>query len=173
MGCDIHQRTFLWSRSIRRYVAVGEVCDYSEHYEIVGDRYYDLFGLFGDNVRSMYPPLDNLNYGLPASLPRTAKLSFKHYGQDYHTISWILLPDLYASISRYIEKLKNPARFLVEDPDSFTETMFDLPEWKEGTSFLLQAVEKIQKSLKWIIDDRDYDKVVDPDKTMFLIYFDN
>ena len=172
MGCDIHQSTFLWSRSTRRYVAAGEVCS-ENHYKIVGDRYYDLFGLFGNTVRSTYPALDNLNYGLPDSLPRTTKLSFEHYGQDYHTISWILLPDLYASITRYVEKLKAPARFLVEDPESFTESMFDLPEWKDETSPLLRTVKNIQSSLKWLVEDRDYDEVIDPDKTMFLIYFDN
>ena len=172
MGCDIHQKTFLWSRSTRRYVAAEEVCEYF-NYKIVGDRYYDLFGLFGNTIRSAYPALDNLNYGLPNSLPRTAKLSFKYYGQDYHTISWILLPDLYASITRYVEKLKAPARFLLEDPENFTESVFNLPEWKDETSSLLQTVEHIQSSLKWLIENRDYDKVIDPDKTMFLIYFDN
>ncbi len=173
MGCDIHQMTFLWSRSIRRYVAPGEVCSYADNYTIVGDRHYDLFGLFGNEVRSRYPSLDSLNFGRPQSLPRTTKLAFKHYGQDYHTFSWILLPDLKLAIDRYLEKLKNPARFLVEDPDVFTESVFDLPEWKEDNTCLITAVKKISDKLGWMIEDRDFDKVVDVDKTMFMFFFDN
>lgn len=103
MGCDIHQRTFLWSKSIRRYVGPEEVCDYSKMYELVSDRYYDLFGLFGNTVRSNYPALDSLHFGLPECLPRTAKLSFKYYGNDYHTFSWILINDLKSSVDRYID----------------------------------------------------------------------
>lgn len=175
MGCDIHQRTFLWSKSIRHYVGVGEVTSYSSEYDIVGDRYYDLFGLFGNEVRSNYPPLDCLNFGIPNDLlPRTARLSFKHYSTDYHTFSWALLPNLYGSVKRYIEKLKDPAKFVLDDPESVNVALFDLPEWKEDTSRLLNAVEKISRSLGWLAEDEDrYSKIIDNSKTMFMFYFDN
>lgn len=173
MGCDIHQRTFFWSKVIRRYVGAEEICDYTSNYEFADGRYYDFFGLFGNDVRSIYPALDCLHWGLPDSLPITAKASFKHYGCDYHTISWCLLPELYASMTRYLDKLRNPGKFLIDDPEAFTETLFDLPEWKEDNSNLSQYVEKIAKQLKYLVEDRDFEKIIDPDKTMFLIYFDS
>lgn len=173
MGCDIHQRTFFWSKSIKRYVGAEEVCDYASNYDVAGDRYYDYFGLFGNTVRSSYPALDCLHFGLPDTLPRTAKASFKHYGVDYHTISWCLLPELYASMVRYLDKLRNPSKFLLDDPEAFSEALFDLPEWKEDNSGLARHVENIVKHLKYLVEDRDFEKIIDPDKTMFVIYFDN
>ena len=173
MGCDIHQRTFFWSKVIRRYVGAEEICDYTSNYEFADDRYYDFFGLFGNSVRSRYPALDCLHLGIPDTLPRTAKASFKHYGCDYHTISWCLLPELYSSMARYLDKLRNPGKFLIDDPEAFTETVFDLPEWKEDNTYLAQYLEKIVNQLKNLIEDRDFEKIIDPDKTMFLIYFDN
>lgn len=174
MGCDIHQRTFVWSRSVKHYVAVGELSDVDDtDFRLVRDRYYDLFGLFGNTVRSCYPALDNLNFGLPDSLPKTAKMSFKHYGTDFHTISWILLPDLYASLTKYVDKLKNPAKFLVDNPESFTESMFELPEWKDDTTTLISIVSLMLENVKYLVQDRDFEKIIDPDKTMFLFYFDN
>ena len=173
MGCDIHQRTFFWSKVIRRYVGAEEVCDYTSNYDFADDRYYDFFGLFGNDVRSSYPALDCLHWGLPDALPRTAKASFKHYGCDYHTFSWSLLPELYASMNRYLDKLRNPAKFLLDDPETFNEKMFDLPEWKEDNSNLAAYVEKIVNQFKYLVADRDFEKIIDPDKTMFVIYFDN
>lgn len=156
MGCDIHQRTFLWPKYVKHYVGVGEAADYSSEYGIVGDRYYDLFGLFGNEVRSNYSPLDCLNFGIPNDLlPRTARLSFKHYHVDRHTFSWALLPNLYSSVKRYIEKLKNPAKFVLDDPESVNVALFDLPGWKEDISRLLNAVEEISRSLRWLINSLD------------------
>lgn len=173
MGCDIHQRTFFWSKIIRRYVGAEEICDYTSNYDFAKDRYYDFFGLFGNDVRSNYPALDCLHWGLPDELPRTAKASFKHYGCDYHTISWCLLPELCASMTRYLEKLRNPAKFLVDDPENFSEGLFELQEWKEDNSRLTKYIEEKIRQLKYLVEDRDFEEIIDPDKTMFLIYFDN
>lgn len=173
MGCDIHQRTFLWSKTIRRYVGTEEVCDYGSEYDIAEDRYYDYFGLFGNNIRSSYPPLDEINWGLPDFLPKTAKASFKHYGMDYHTFSWFLLPNLCRSMQRYIDKLKNPGKFIIDDPESIDAKFFDLPEWKEDTTQLISYIQKKVDHLKWIVEDRNFEKIIDPDKTLILIYFDN
>ena len=79
MGCDIHQRTFFWSKVIRRYVGAEEVCDYVSNYEFADDRYYDFFGLFGNEIRSSYPALDCLHWGLPDALPRTANMLTGEY----------------------------------------------------------------------------------------------
>lgn len=173
MGCDIHQRTFFWSKIIGRYVGMEEVSDSASSYEFANDRYYDFFGLFGNNVRSSYPALDCLHWGLPDTLPKTAKASFKYYGYDYHTHSWCLLPELRASMNRYIDKLRNPAKFLIDDPESFNEKLFDLSEWKSDSSYLVEYLEKIATQLKYLVEDRDFNKIIDPDKTMFVIYFDN
>ena len=173
MGCDIHQRTFLWSKTTRRYVGAGEVTEYTNNYDVVGDRYYDYFGLFGNTVRSCYPALDCLHFGLPDALPRTTKASFKHYGADYHTISWCLLPELYSSMTRYLDNLKNPAKFLIDDPENFQESLIELPEWKEDNSPLVAYVDKRLLNLRWLVESRQFEKIIDPDKTMFLIYFDN
>lgn len=173
MGCDIHQRTFFWSKINKKYVGTEEICDHASTYDIVGDRYYDYFGLFGNSIRSEYPALDCLNFGLPDALPKTAKASFEYYGSDYHTISWSILPELYASMNRYLDKLKNPAKFLLDNPESFQEKFFDLPEWQDCNSNLTKYLEDKIKTLKWLIEDRDFEKIIDPDKTMILIYFDN
>ena len=76
-------------------------------------------------------------------------------------------------MARYLDKLRNPAKFLLDEPETFNEKMFDLPEWKEDNNYLAQYLEKIVNQLKNLIEDRDFGKIIDPDKTMFLIYFDN
>ncbi len=173
MGCDLHQRTFFWSKVVRRYVGSEEVCDWPEEFQISTDRYYDFFGLFGNSVRSRYPALDCLHYGLPEELPKTAQASFEHYGQDYHTRSWCLLPELHSSMMRYVDKLKNPAKFLVDDPEGFSEEMFELPEWKCETSELAEYVKRQATMLKYALEDHQFDKIIDPLKTMYVFYFDN
>ena len=175
MGCDIHQRTFVLSKVTKKYVALGEIEDYSGNFKIVGDRYYDLFGLFGNTTRSNYPAMDCLNFGIPDELlPRTARASFKHYGIDYHTHSWAFLEDLVPGLAKYLDLLKNPGKFIVNYPECFSEKWFELPEWKDDTTSLIGTVEKMHNSLKWILEDSDYySKIIDVRKTLFLFYFDN
>ena len=75
MGCDIHVKTYLWSKVENRYIDLFEVLESwsiaSEHTDfpdIVGDRHYDLFGTFGHSGRSYYPAMDCLYYGFPPFL---------------------------------------------------------------------------------------------------------
>lgn len=173
MGCDMHQRIFFWSKVVGRYVGGEEICDWLGEFQICTDRYYDFFGLFGNYIRSRYPALDCLHDGLPDALPETAKASFELFSRDYHTHSWCLLPELHASMTRYLEKLKNPAKFLLEDPEAFDERLFELPEWKSETSELAARVTKEATKLQYALEDSHFDPIIDNTKTMYVFYFDS
>ena len=177
MGCDIHFSVFVYSKSVEQYISINEIIGLTylcDSYAIVGDRYYDLFGAFGNTVRSYYPIMTTLHEGVPSHLlPKTTTLSI-HKDCDYHTYTWATLDELKVGVCQYIDKLDNPSRFLLDDPENFSENMFGFPEWKEPNTNLKKTFVKIQNTLNCIENDlRLYDDLIDPSKTIFLFYFDN
>ena len=77
MGCDIHFSVFVYSKSVEQYISINEIIGLTylcDSYAIVGDRYYDLFGAFGNTVRSYYPIMTTLHEGVPSHLlPKTSE----------------------------------------------------------------------------------------------------
>ena len=68
MGCDIHFKGYLYDRNSDDYIDIDIINKMGLEKpfpELVGDRYYDLFGLFGNNVRSVFPMMTGLNEGCP------------------------------------------------------------------------------------------------------------
>lgn len=177
MGCDIHQSIFVWSLVTNSYVSIGELIEGSwmaENYSIVGNRYYDLFGAFGNTMRSSYPMMTTLHEGIPKHLLPKTTIACLDKILDYHTFTWATLLELKHGISQYIEKLDDPPKFLLDDPENFSEDMLEFPEWNEMNTNLKDAFTKMRIHLGAVEEYLQTLKViVDPSKTLFMFYFDN
>lgn len=177
MGCDIHFSMFVYSKAVKQFISINEIIGLSclcDTYAIVGNRYYDLFGAFGNSARSSYPMMTTLHEGVPSHLlPKTTILSIQK-DTDYHTYTWATLEELREGVCQYIDKLDNPSRFLLDDPENFSENMFEFPEWNISNTNLKDAFDKIKLKLNYIEGDLClYADLIDPSKTIFLFYFDS
>lgn len=177
MGCDIHFSMFVYSKVVEQYVSIDEIIGLSfifTDYAIVGNRYYDLFGAFGNSARSSYPMMTTLHEGIPEHLlPKTTSASIQMFC-DYHTFTWATLKELKEGVCQYIDKLDNPSKFLLDDPENFSENMFEFPEWNISNTNLKKAFVEIKTKLDYIDTDlRLYHDLIDPSMTLFLFYFDS
>ena len=112
MGCDIHCKTYVRDARTGRMVSIGEMFEDGGALDsVVGDRDYDLFGAFGNSVRSWYPEFDCLKEGLPEFMSGTiaGKLAMD---RDYHTRRHCTFADLKAEIPMYVERLKDPKKWV-------------------------------------------------------------
>ena len=113
MGCDIHCKTYLWSRVENRYIDAFEIMETypikNENVipDIVGDRFYDLFGAFGNTARSYYPEMACLKDGIPPFLSGSTLVKFLELQGGNFGYVWTFLPDIKKETLRYM-KMLNP-----------------------------------------------------------------
>lgn len=195
MGCDIHVKTYLWSNVESRYIDMFEVLEgYDFFYErsrfedIVGDRFYDLFGAFGCESRSNYPELDCLHYGIPEFLKgSTLQRILLQRGSGDFGFVWCILKELNGSILRYNRALGDPDLFYRNDPEDeayldYKEGCYTKKEFADFHKNVISGMKDIRKRIRNIRKTftDPYSRFVDGDecyfdvdKTVFFIWFDN
>lgn len=114
MGCDIHQKTFIWSNVEGRMVPAMGIFDEDSRRvpEIVGYRSYDLFGLFGNSARSNYPELDCFEgEEFPDFMNNLTCGAIFCDDQDAHTRRWCWLDKLKKSMLEFEVLLHHPREY--------------------------------------------------------------
>lgn len=113
MGCDIHQKLFIWSRIENKMVPASSVLEDGcmEHMPIIVDeRDYNLFGLFGNSCRSNYSELDCLeSCGFPDYVSDSTVFGLAE--KDGHTWRLCFLDKLGNSLLEYKERLCDPRKY--------------------------------------------------------------
>ena len=179
MGCDIHLKTFIFSKVENRMVPVSDVgSDLTTFTTIVGDRNYDLFGLFGNNVRSWYPELECLKYGYPDCISKTM-LAWMN-SSDYHTRRYCMAEDLITSLNNYKERLLDPKKFMeyYDVTDDFivdvVEGKIPLENYKTYHKNIIESIDAVLTKIKRLKDDFwGMEDIVDTSKIMFVTWMDN
>lgn len=160
MGCDIHQKTFIWSNIENKMVPVMGIFaeDACRVHEIVGNRDYDLFGLFGNSARSNYPELDCFE---DSDFP---DFMFEHTcgkvtkdDPDAHTRRWCWLDRLKESMLEFERLLHHPKEYAKKYGD-------DIGFWMPNPNGLTcEKFEQINagliSSIKWTVGMIDEFKV--------------
>lgn len=173
MGQDIHWKMYGKSCVEDRYVDLEE---FGVDTSLYTGRSYDMFSCFGSG-RSDYPHLDNLEFGMPDCLPPTTKKFFE-MDRDFHTMSWWNIQTLKHSLERYVEKLKNPGLFMLDE--GFKEEYFGLKEFEE--SYDAESRDGVVAQIKEILQRLDYaisdmktwcSDIIDINNVIVLVYFDN
>ena len=195
MGCDIHFKAYLYDKNSDDYVdidIINQKLDKDNQLpELVGNRYYDLFGLFGNDIRSRFPFLEGLTEGYPAFFeekdPEDAKCE-DWYG--YTHINPIVLKD---SLKKYQNMMNTGNIFLLNNDEEVAEIekriYYKKEKWHgyskpfSAVDSLSNEIDRIVKSIdsyykisklakfKMICDLAGYD--FDIDKTEFIFWFDN
>lgn len=194
MGCDIHVKTYLWSKVENRYIDLFEVLESwsiaSEHTDfpdIVGDRHYDLFGAFGHSGRSYYPAMDCLYYGFPPFLRGSTLEKFLTEPRSgYFGFVWCLLPELSKSILRYNRALADPDLYYRNDPETdqyldYKDGLFTKEEFRRYNQNVIDALKEVRKKvlkirsavLERFKNGETGENLFDVEKTVFLVWFDN
>jgi len=174
MGEDIHFKSAVYSKVENKYMTPCQACgddSYSIIKPLFDGRSYDFFSIFGSH-RGNYPEMQGLNYGIPDEI-RKDMPTFAKYLDDssFYGYCWITKANLEIELKAYIDKLKNPGMFLVDD--EVDESIFTLPEWKDETTAMITTITDIIKYLSEMnYYKEDYGDLLDFDKTIFLIYFD-
>ena len=198
MGEDIHFRAFVKSKKTGNYINAHDICpwnpEYSTFNELVGGRNYDVFSLFGSR-RSDYRQLDYANYGIPDFLKGSV---FDDYCLEsgYYGFIWFKLPDLTKAVHEYFEMLRDPLRYLDQEYDSeefeyWTDIKNGISASAEGYQKFLHAYCKWLKThanvLNWLeltksklaeypvldTDGSVYQKLIEPDETILMFFFDS
>ena len=193
MGCDIHFKAYLYDKNSDDYIdidVINQKLDKDNQLpELVGYRYYNLFGLFGNTVRSEFPQLDGLTDGYPdffrSKDPDDAECP-DWYGYTHSTPTI-----LKESLKKYQTIMNSGNIFLLnndEDEAEVRKKIYYKKEMWNGRIFsesdsLSRAITEIIKSIdsyykisktvkfKIICDLAGYD--FDIDKTVFIFWFDN
>lgn len=194
MGCDIFNKTYLWSRREKRYIDSYDILvryDIEISHlipDIVGDRFYDLFGAFGCRSRSYYPEMSRLNYGIPPFLEGTAfgkMVSAPDTGN--FGFCWIFLPDLKVSIDEYNAKLRDPELYYsdkeCEQYLDYKDGFFSKEEFEKENLHVIDGLENVRKRVVQVETDLTSEtsawrkdeimEEVDVGKTVFFIWFNN
>lgn len=183
MGCDIHLKTFVFSKVENKFVPASGICEdcvYSKFPAIVGDRNYNLFGLFGNSVRSYYPELDCFEFDdCPEEIKNTAIYKYSK-DIDFHTHRWCYANKLVKSLGEYVERLLDPQKWrdYYDDEDDFIQDVIDGKVSKKKYQELhLGVITSIYDLTEKIIDVKDhlstYSEYIDIDKIIFLTWMDN
>lgn len=187
MGCDIHNACTLYSKNTKEYIDVSVFNNKMQRQfpDIVGDRYYSFFGLFGNTARSYYPEMKRLEWFKPAFFSELYPEDNEN--PDWYGFSWCSIKRLRWSFNNYIKRLSDPEKFLDHDSDEYLDfketgkvSKYTLEE-NEGLinyikKFPLKNIEEyfeIAKDPKFkiICDLNGYD--IDINKTIFTFWFDN
>ena len=169
---DIHFKAYAKTRKEGIYFALET---FGETVDLYDGRCYDLFSAFG-SLRSSYPEIGNIEYGIPEFLPESVKEYLNH--PDWHTMSYWSVPRLKHEIELYMEKLKNPGLFIMDG--EFTEKTFEIKEFspdyfpEEEKESIYSQMDGMRRRLEYLENDYDWlGKYVDPDTIVIMIYFDN
>ena len=194
MGCDIHVKTYLWSKVENRYIDLFEVLEShdigSEHAEfpdIVGERHYDLFGAFGHDGRSYYPAMDCLHDGFPPFLMgSTLEKVLTETRSGYFGFVWCLLPELSKSIPRYNRALADPELYYRNDPETdqyldYKDGLFTKEEFRKYNQNVINGLKEVRKrilKLKRAVRNSFWNRITrenlfDVEKTVFFVWFDS
>lgn len=199
MGCDIHQRTWVWSTVEKKYVSPDEIGNCykdsdSTFEELFPGRNYDVFGVLagvrGDRFK--------LSCYLPYNRPECLKLSktFKKYigENNFHTFTWYYAKDLYKGLDELITKLeglqqkykklkkrypKNWYNHWFDDIDPESDDYDDdraiFTNDEESDTWLLANLKQIRNKVKKYFTPEGWyhEKFIDMDKTLILFYFDS
>lgn len=183
MGCDIHQKLFVFSKVENKMVpATSITSDGSVRYfpEIVGDRDYNLFGLFGNSARSYYPELDCFEgYEWPDFMNGTTFMK-RVDNCDYHTRRWCKLENLRKSLCEYKERLNDPFKFK-EYYDSEDDLVLDAVEGKiskkdfanfhsDVLNSIEETINRIDEVVSWL---DDFSEIVDPQNAVLVTWMDS
>lgn len=183
MGCDIHVKTFVYSKVEKKMVPAMSVFEDSKYFpQIVEDRDYDLFGLFGNSCRSWYPELDcfEIENDFPSFMKKTTLYKRINIG-DYHTRRWCYADKLEASLKEYKENLLDPEKWLKRYGDNNDDFLLDIAQkkvsakkWKESNQCLIASIDEVLKKIEdvkmWI---GDYSDILDPEKIVFVTWMDS
>jgi len=187
MGCDIHERRFLFDKNSKKYLdvnrryssdydnyrfdnSIGEFLD-TRFKELTDDRYYDFFGVMGNNSRSaLYSPMKCLKYYDMEFFEELRKDDAEcpdHYGFCHCSAI-----NLRKGFQSYIRKLENGLKGnkVKEYRKDYDNSMI---------SYLKSLVESLDKFLsigdeaefRILCDLMGYD--IDLKKTEFVFFFDN
>ena len=195
MGCDIHQRTWVWSKPDRKYLDIHEIDEYDSYtYKpLFTGRYYDFFALFGVRGNRFQIP-DSFISGF--GCPDFASKIFKKMYVDcpYHSGVWFYPKDLNEALEDRIElmerlqtkykglKKRYPKNWYLHwedntdcDSDEYNNDDY---MWYEGDDdHLLSCIKDVKELLKpylWTTEDYDFTlKYIDPAKTVIFFYFDS
>lgn len=157
-----------------------------------------MFSLFGSN-RGNYPELPYANYGLPDFMRGTA---FDQYCMacGFYGFVWWKLPDLRRGVNEYLEQIYNPLLFYAgigddenmleewrdmlgkakSDPpivDALSDTFTVYRGWLKENELVIKTLEDMKKILRDYdglkLAESPYSDIIDPDETVFLVFFDN
>ena len=196
MGCDIHQRTWVWSKPDRKYLDIHEIDEYFSYtYKPLFDgRYYDFFALLAGvrGNRLQIPDRYVSGYGCPTF---ASKIFKKIYDTcPYHNGIWFYPKDLDAALANRIEllvsmeekyktlKKKYPKNWYSHWNDNvdYNSDEYDNDDyiWYEGEDeHLLSTVRDVREKLQaYLQTDENYDfpiRYIDPAKTVILFCFDS
>lgn len=192
MGCDMHQKTMVWSKVQRKYVDCHEIEDYGNEWfpELFDGRYYDFFAVIG-GVRGHRFQLYS-ETGMPEFMSKTFKKAYQEIG--YHSVVSFTLPELEEKLVVLVKHLKGlkekyerlkkkyPKKYYDHwgddwdfdkcDDDPYDEYWM----WDEDDIHLLATIEDVLKKLKVYHFDYPDDwmnNLIDPEKTVFVFYFDS
>lgn len=193
MGCDIHFKAYLYDKNSNDYIDIDVINQKlgmdNQFPELVGYRYYSLFGLFGNTVRSVFPRLDGLTdgypdffrlkdpedvecpdwYGYTHSTPTILKESLKKYQTIMNSGNIFLLNN----DEEEAEKKKRIYYKREMWDYEFFSTVDGISREITGIIDLIDTYYEISKMVKFkiICDLAGYD--FDIDKTVFIFWFDN
>lgn len=193
MGCDIHFKAYLYDKNSNDYIDIDVINQKlgmdNQFPELVGYKYYSLFGLFGNTVRSAFPRLDGLTDGYPDFFrlkdPEDAECT-DWYGYTHSTPTI-----LKESLKKYQTTMNSGNIFLLNNDeneaekkkriyykremwnDEFFSTVDGISREITGIIDLIDTYYEISKMVKFkiICDLAGYD--FDIDKTVFIFWFDN
>ena len=182
MGCDIHQKVFVRQRSDGKLVpATSIMSDADAKYfpEIVGDRNYDLFGLFGNCARSWYPEMGCFELKIPEEV-RASSIGGYIDEPDFHTRRWCGIGNLRKSLSKYRKALVDPEEWKrqFDDDDDFVLDAIEKKSCRKKFvkchEDLVAAIDNVQKA----IDETEaflnmYSDLVNPKEIYLLTWMDS
>ena len=196
MGCDIHQRTWVWSKPDKKYLDIHEIDEYDSYtYKpLFTGRYYDFFGLLAGVRGNRFQIPDRYISGF--GVPSFASKVFKKMYEDcpYHSGIWFYPKDLDDALADRIElmeglqtryknlKKKYPKNWYKHWQDNIDcdSDEYDDPDYiwyEDDDDHLLNCVREVQEKLKpylWSTEDFDFPiRYIDPAKTVILFYFDS
>lgn len=197
MGCDMHQRTWIYSKKDRKYLDIHEIDEYDSYCfpPLYTGRYYDLFAVLAGvrGYRLQIPERYVSGYGVPDFASKIFKKMYEEC--PYHSAIWFYPKDLDDALDDRIEllegmkikyknlKKKYPINWYFHwndsiDVDSDEYDNDDYVWYDPDDEYLLKTLKDIKEKLqKYIVkDDPDVEwktKFYDPTKTVICFYFDS
>ena len=127
-------------------------------------------GLFGNSVRSDFPPLMCLNPGFPHFLDGTAFLAVNDT-EDNHTRMWCSWPEFRGSVSEYADAIKNKKTFTSLFGENY-ETKFLLKSDINNIILYLNSLKRFISDVDESFQRLEEKKIIDPDLAVLVTWMD-